>query len=56
MGTDIYANLVAAHNLYPDRKRLFWISELHLRQAALPKQVKHWALLLLPVLLPHLIH
>lgn len=56
MGTDIYANLVAAHNLYPDRKRLFWTSEPHLRRAALQKQVKHWALLSLPGLLPHSIH
>jgi type III pantothenate kinase len=27
MGTDIYANLVAAHNMYPTGKKLFWISE-----------------------------
>jgi type III pantothenate kinase len=27
MGTDIYANLVAAHNMYPAGKKLFWISD-----------------------------
>lgn len=45
MGTDIYANLVAAHNLYPGRKKSFWISEQRLPRAVLLKTVKLWELL-----------
>ncbi len=38
MGTDIYANLVAAHNLYPDRKKLLLTLERPLQLAVSLKQ------------------